>query len=475
MANRAVHGLLSIGVSAVAEGRTTSRVLSGWGRRIRSRADVLSTPDVEVIAAAVCAAGSRGVIARGLGRSYGDPAQNGGGLVIDMTPLNRIHDIDPDTGIVDVDAGVSLDALIRAVLPFGLWVPVLPGTRQVTVGGAIAADIHGKNHHSHGSFGNHVVSMDLLTAGGTVTTLTPQGADSDLFWATVAGMGLTGIVLRAQIQMTRTETAYFIADHDRTRNLDETIELLTGGSDEGYDYSMSVPDTISTGARMGRAGFTRGSLAKIDELPLKLQRNPLQLKAPQLFTVPDIFPNGLVNGFTSRIAAEAAYHVYPKHGRGTIQNLTQFYHPLDLLGEWNRAYGQEGFLQYQFSIPFGAEQQLGDIIAVIAHSGHPSFLNVFKRMGPGNRAPLSWPHPGFMLSLDFPIKPGIGAFLDGLDERVLEVGGRIYFAKDSRAKAHHIPKMYPRLDEWRTIRATVDPDGVFISDLARRLELISHG
>jgi decaprenylphospho-beta-D-ribofuranose 2-oxidase len=173
-------------------------------------------------------------------------AQNAGGLVIDMTPLNRIHRIDPGTAIVDLDAGVSLDALLRAVLPHGLWVPVLPGTRQVTIGGAIAADIHGKNHHSHGSFGNHVVSMDLLKADGTITTLTPDGPDAELFWATLAGMGLTGIVLRAKIRMTHTETAYFIADHDRTRNLDETMELLTGGSDEGYDYSISVPDTIST-------------------------------------------------------------------------------------------------------------------------------------------------------------------------------------------------------------------------------------
>jgi decaprenylphospho-beta-D-ribofuranose 2-oxidase len=452
--------------------QTTSRVLSGWGRRIRSYAEVLSTADVEVIAAAVCSAGPRGVIARDLGRSYGDPAQNGGGLVIDMTPLNRIHSVDPDTRIADVDAGVSLDALMRAVLPHGLWVPVLPGTRQVTIGGAIAADIHGKNHHSHGSFGNHVVSMDLLKADGTITTLTPEGADAELFWATVAGMGLTGIVLRAKIRMKRTETAYFIADHDRTRNLDETMELLTGGSDEGYDYWMSVPDTISTGARMGRAGFTRGSLATFDQLPPQLRPDPLRFNAPQLFTVPDIFPSGLVNGFTSRVAAELAYHVYPKHGRGTIQNLTQFYHPLDLLGEWNRTYGQDGFLQYQFSIPFGAEQQLAETIRAIAASGHRSFLNVFKRMGVGNRPPLSWPHPGFMLSLDFPVKSGIGAFFNSLDERVLDAGGRLYFAKDSRAKAQHIPQMYPRLGEWRAIRAKADPEGVFMSDLARRLELV---
>lgn len=433
---------------------------------------MLSTPDVDVLAAAVRSAGPRGVIARGLGRSYGDPAQNGGGLVIDMTPLNRIHHIDPDTGIVDLDAGVSLDTLMRDVLPHGLWVPVLPGTRQVTVGGAIAADIHGKNHHSHGSFGNHVLSMDLLKADGSITTLTPDGPESELFWATVAGMGLTGVVLRARVRMKRTETAYFIADHDRTRNLDETMELLTGGSDQGYDYSMSVPDTISTGSRMGRAGFTRGSLATLDQLPPKLRRDPLRFNAPQLFTVPDIVPNGLVNGVTSRVMAEVAYRMYPQRGRGAIQNLTQFYHPLDLLGEWNRAYGKAGFLQYQFSIPFGAEQQLGEVIKLIAHSGHQSFLNVFKRMGPGNRAPLSWPHPGLMLSLDFPIKPGIGPFLNEVDEHVLDMKGRLYFAKDSRTRAHHIPQMYPRLNDWRAIRAKADPDGVFMSDLARRLELI---
>ncbi|WKG08377.1 FAD-binding oxidoreductase [Nocardia sp. PE-7] len=457
------------------QGRPVSacRSLSGWARTAPTVAEVLRTPDIAVIAERVRTAGPRGVIARGLGRSYGDPAQNAGGLVVDMTALDRIHSIDPDSGIVEVEAGVSLDALMRAALPFGLWIPVLPGTRQVTVGGAIGADIHGKNHHSQGSFGNHVVSMDLLTADGSVRTLRPEGADSELFWATVGGMGLTGIVVGARVRLKHTETAYFLVDNDRTRDLDETMELLTGGSDEGYDYSMAVPDTISTGAKLGRAGFSRGSLAPVDQLPVRLRSKPLNFDAPQLFTVPDIFPNGMVNSVTTRIAAEAAHRLFPRRARGRIQNLTQFYHPLDLLGEWNRAYGKRGFLQYQFSMPFGSERQLADTVRAIAESGHHSFLNVFKRMGAGNPAPLSWPHPGYMLSLDFGLTGGLDRFCVDLDERVLAAGGRLYLAKESRTTPEMIATMYPRLDEWRRIRNRVDPERVFASDLSRRLRLVT--
>ncbi|MDT5230895.1 MAG: decaprenylphospho-beta-D-ribofuranose 2-oxidase, partial [Mycobacterium sp.] len=205
---------------------TTTARLTGCGRTAPSVAEVLRSPDPEVIAKEVArvadSGGGRGVIARGLGRSYGDNAQNGGGLVIDMTPLDAIHSISSDTKLADVDAGVNLDQLMKAALPFGLWVPVLPGTRQVTIGGAIACDIHGKNHHSAGSFGNHVRSMDLLTADGEIRQLSPEGPDAELFWATVGGNGLTGIILRATIEMTPTETAYFIADGDVTTGLDET-------------------------------------------------------------------------------------------------------------------------------------------------------------------------------------------------------------------------------------------------------------
>ncbi|QUH05695.1 FAD-binding oxidoreductase [Saccharopolyspora erythraea] len=443
----------------------------GWARTAPTTARVVSTPDVEVIARAVREAGERGVIARGLGRSYGDVSQNAGGTVIDMTALNRIHDIDRDKAVVDVDAGVSLDQLMRAALPHGLWVPVLPGTRQVTIGGAIGCDIHGKNHHSHGSFGNHVVSMDLLTADGQIRTITPDGEGSELFWATVGGVGLTGIVLRAKVQMKRTESAYFIVDADRTKDLDETLELFSNGSDMNYDYSMAWFDAISTGPKLGRSAFSRGSLAKLDELPPKLRADPLKFDAPQLLTFPDVFPNGLANKLTFSTLSEIWYRKTPKQGRGQVQNLTAFYHPLDMFGEWNRAYGSKGFLQYQFIVPFEEDEALRRLVQRIAESGHVSFLNVLKRMGDSSRAPLSFPIPGWTITVDFPIKDGLHRFCEELDEMVLGAGGRLYFAKDSRTTPEMVRQMYPRLDEWRQVRAAVDPEGIFNSDLSRRLFL----
>jgi decaprenylphospho-beta-D-ribofuranose 2-oxidase len=444
------------------------RALSGWGRTAPSTARVLTDPTLASIQQAVRDAGERGVIARGLGRSYGDPAQNAGGLVIDMTGLNRIHSIDAGSGLATVDAGISLDALMRAALPLGLWVPVLPGTRQVTVGGAIAADIHGKNHHSAGTFGNHLRALDLVTADGSITSLTPE---DELFWATVGGMGLTGIIVRATIALTPVESAYFIVDTDRTADLDELLTLLTDGSDDHYDYSAAWFDAISTGAKLGRAVLTRGSMARRDQLPPKLRRAPLAFAAPQLLTAPKALPNGLANKATFLALSEAWYRKAPKRRRGEIQNLTSFYHPLDMIGEWNRAYGPRGFLQYQFVVPFGAEDTFRRIVEQIARSGHVSFLNVLKRFGDAGPAPLSFPHPGWTITVDFPIRRGLAEFCDRLDEQVLDAGGRLYLAKESRTSAAALHRMYPRIDEWRKVRATADPAGVFASDLSRRLEL----
>ena len=370
---------------------TTEQSLHGWGRTARTSAHVLSTADVEAIQAAVAQVADdnsdkpehlkRGVIARGMGRSYGDPAQNAGGLVVDMQPLNKIHSIDPESAIVDVDGGVTLDQLMKAALPYGLWVPVLPGTRQVTIGGAIGPDIHGKNHHSAGSFGNHVVSMELLVADGRVLHLEPEGSaddpDGTLFWATVGGMGLTGIILRARIRMTKTETAYFIADTDRTNNLDETVAFHSDGSEVNYTYSSAWFDVISPEPKLGRSTISRGSLAtlaQLEELAPKLAKDPLKFNAPQLMTVPDIFPNFTMNKL-SLMAIGEAYYMMGAPARNKVKNLTQFYQPLDLIGEWNRGYGSNGFLQYQFVVPTEAVEPFKDIIRDMQRSGHYSALN----------------------------------------------------------------------------------------------------
>ena len=461
----------------------TTRSLYGWGRTAPSTAQVLSTADVDTIAQAVKQVADenselpehkrRGVIARGMGRSYGDPAQNGGGLVVDMTPLNRIHSIDPDTGIVDVDAGVTLDQLMKAALPFGLWVPVLPGTRQVTIGGAIGPDIHGKNHHSAGSFGDHVLSMELLVADGRVLHLEPNGENAELFWATVGGMGLTGIILRARIQMTFTETAYFIADTDRTDTLDETIALHSDGSEVNYTYSSAWFDAISAPPKTGRSTISRGSLATLDQLnefAPKLAKDPLKFNAPQLMTVPDIFPSWTMNKL-SLMAIGEAYYLMGKPSRNDVKNLTQFYQPLDLIGEWNRGYGKAGFLQYQFVVPTDAVEPFKDIIYDIQASGHYTALNVFKLFGEGNRAPLSYPMKGWNVCVDFPIRPGLNEFLDRLDDQVMQFGGRLYLAKESRTSAEKFHAMYPELPNWLETRRSIDPTGVFASDMSRRLEL----
>src|SRR5271156_2386916 len=322
----------------------TPKRLTGWSRTAPSVAQVLSTPDPEVIAKAVAwaaDAGGRGVIARGLGRSYGDNAQNGGGLVIDMTALNTIHTVSADTKLADLDAGVNLDQLMKAALPFGLWVPVLPGTRQVTIGGAIACDIHGKNHHSAGSFGDHVRSMDLLTADGEIRHLTPAAGESELFWATVGGNGLTGIILRATIAMTPTETAYFINDGVATKDLDETVAVHLDGSEDKYTYSSAWFDLISPPPKLGRAAVSRGSLATLDQLPQKLAKNPLKFDAPQLLTVPNIFPVSAMNKLSFMAIGEVYYRMGGTYS-GKIQNLSQFYHMLDLVSGWNNAYGPTG-------------------------------------------------------------------------------------------------------------------------------------
>jgi decaprenylphospho-beta-D-ribofuranose 2-oxidase len=446
--------------------------LHGWGRASGTMAHLAEIDSVADAISALRKSDNRGVVPRGLGRSYGDAAQNAGGTALDLTKMNRILSVDAasEPPTVTVQAGVSLDLLMRALLPFGLWVPVLPGTRQVTVGGAIAADVHGKNHHTEGSFGNHVQSLDLLMADGKVRKLAPADRTEKLFWATVGGMGLTGAVLRATVALQRTETAYFTVDTHRTTDIDDLMQQMSEG-DESYTYSVAWFDAVTKGRHMGRAVLTRGNKARLASLPMKLKRDPLKFVAPSLGTLPEIFPNRMINKATAKAFSTAWYFKAPKHRTGELQNITQFFHPLDMLAEWNRIYGPNGFLQYQFVVPFEEAEAFRRCLEMIVNSGHLSCINVLKRFGAGNPSPLSFPMPGWTLTVDLPIEHGLDKLCDALDTEVVGAGGRVYLAKDSRLSASAFRKMYPRLEDFLAVRREVDPDGIFNSDLARRLEL----
>jgi decaprenylphospho-beta-D-ribofuranose 2-oxidase len=444
-------------------------MLHGWGRTAPTPAVLTPVHDDAEVRAAVAAAGSRGVVARGLARSYGDAAQNAGGAVLDMTAADRVLSFDADTGLVEVEAGVSLDELMNRFVPQGFFVPVTPGTRLVTVGGAIGADIHGKNHHVAGSFSQHVRWLDLLTADGEVRRVSPE-QDPDLFWATAGGMGLTGVILRAQVQMKRIESSRCLVDTDRTPDLDSLMTLLSE-TDHLYEYSVAWIDTLAKGRRMGRSVVTRGRFATLDELPPKRRSDPLKYHGSIKLGVPDVFPPGLLNLATVAAFNEVWYRKAPKRKRDQLQSIPTFFHPLDAVGGWNRIYGPRGFVQYQVTVPFGQEEAMREILDRLSSFGTASFLAVLKRFGPGNPGMLSYPSPGWTLALDIPVMKGLAGLLDSLDEVVIAAEGRTYLAKDSRVRPETFARMYPRLEEFRAVRARVDPDGVFTSDLARRLSL----
>ncbi len=451
------------------------RLLTGWGRTSPSTAEVVTgrAGDVDALAHAVKDLPPRGGIARGLGRSYGDPAQNGGGAVIELEP--RAHDIriDDAAGTATVPAGVSLDALLRTIVPRGYFVPVTPGTRFVTVGGAIASDIHGKNHHLDGSFGNHVRRLSLLLADGSVVDIGPDRRP-DLFWATVGGMGLTGVILDATVQLLRVETSRIAVDTTRTPDLDTLLTLMDEG-DRYHRYSVAWIDLMAKGARLGRSVLTRGDHARADQLLPRDAVEPLAYDPQQVIAVPPLVPPpGVLNHFSVAAFNEFWFRKAPKRRVGQIMSIPGYFHPLDAVGSWNRLYGRRGFLQYQFVVPFGEEATLRTVVERLAASGTTSFLAVLKRFGAANPGPLSFPIPGWTLALDLPAgAPGLAALLHGLDDLVLEAGGRHYLAKDGHTTPAALRRGYPRLEEWRAIRAGVDPAGVWASDQSRRLRLLA--
>jgi decaprenylphospho-beta-D-ribofuranose 2-oxidase len=438
-------------------------VLRGWGRAVASAADVVPAPAADPLA---LPAHPRGTIGRGAARSYGDAAQNAGGVVVDMTARARIHRLDLHTGRARVDAGLTLDELLRAIVPHGWFLPVTPGTRMITVGGAIAADVHGKNHVADGSIRRHLTGFTLLLADGSRRWVTP--ADGDVFAATLGGMGLTGLVLDAELELRRITTSSVRVRTWTTTDLDATLAALDATA---ATYRVASLDLMSRGPRLGRAIVELGEHADPDDLAPAAARHPLRYDPGRLVDVPDVFPSGLLNRVTAQAFTAAWFARAPRRPRTRVADLASFFHQLDAVGHWNRVYGPRGFVQYQCAVPNGREWALRRIAGLLADARCPTFVVVLKRLGPGGGM-LSFPIAGWTLAVDIPAGvAGLSGLLEACDDAVCEAGGRVYLAKDARMRAERMPVMYPELDAWREVRARLDPHGRWRSDLGRRLGL----
>jgi len=402
---------------------------------------------------------------RGLGRSYGDASL--GEAVLE--PGNRANflEFDSESGLLIAQAGVSLDDILTVFVPRGWFLPVTPGTRKVTLGGAFAADVHGKNHHMDGSFSDHVEFIDILLESGECLRAS-RDEHPQLFYATAGGMGLTGFILNLGLKLRKIESAYIRQRAVQAPNFEELIRLLR--ENEETSYTVAWIDCLSKGSSLGRGIYLGGEHAKLHETNV---REVLKVHRQQEIKVPFYFPRQALNSFSIAAFNELYYRkqIYPNVE--SILHYSPFFHPLDILSHWNRIYGREGFLQYQFVVPFeGGDKVMKEILEEIAKSGYGSFLAVLKIFGEASEGYLSFPRRGYTLALDFPYCEGTLELMDRLDIKVLDAGGRFYLAKDARMSAESFQAGYrEELKVFREVLEKYAPKGVFQSDLSRRLRI----
>ena len=457
---------------AVSPPNGDQRLLTGWGRTAPTRALVVAPGAPGEVISVLGRRPIRGAIARGLGRSYGDAAQNAGGTVIAMRAVGAPAELDGTTGRVRVGAGTSLGELIDAVLPRGWFPAVVPGTQHVTIGGAVASDVHGKNHHRDGSFCEHVCEIELAVPSAGRLALTPDGHDADAFWATAGGMGLTGVTLSADLQLRAVETARMRVQTTRTRDLAHSMQVLRQ-ADATSRYTVAWVDLLARGPAFGRGVVTAGEHALGSDLDDADIGDGVAVPANRRITSVPGVPgrSGALHPSGMRLFNEVYFRRAPAEPHTGIESIWGYFFPLDVVGNWNRLYGRAGMLQYQFVIPDEAEGLLIPMAERLVAAGVAVYLAVLKRLRavPG---PLGFPLAGWTLALDVPgWVPGLAEALDQLDQDVADCGGRVYFAKDARVRPDLVPAMYPRLDEWRTVRDRLDPGRVMCSDLDRRLSL----
>ncbi len=419
---------------------------SGWGRALSAKATLARPERLSDIVALGPAVGGR--------RSYGDAALNDGGMAVDMRRLDRIIAFDIEKGEIESEAGITLGDLARVTIARG-WLPaVLPGTGHATLGGAIAMDVHGKNHHGAGSFGQHVLGFDLISPTGGQRRVKPG---QPLFAATMGGLGQTGIVTSARIKLTHAPGAVVALRERRVADWAAHVAALT---EAGDSYAVGWIDATAQGRDLGR-GIVETAELSAGEARRRGGRPNLPFDAPRLALSAPI-----VRAFNA-----AYFHRVPLAGRDRIVPYEAFFFPLDAIGAWNRLYGHAGFHQFQCVVPPAAADGLRDMLAEIAAGGFASPLAVLKRMGPGRAGMMSFPMEGLTLAVDMPNRTGVVALIARLSQQAADLGGRVYLAKDSAAEPAALDTMYPEAAKWRQAVAKADPAGRMVTDLVRRLKL----
>lgn len=403
-------------------------------------------------------------IARGNGRCYGDASLSP--VVFSTLAFNKILGFDTNEGVLDCQSGLTLDSILEFIVPRGWFLPVTPGTKFITVGGAVASDVHGKNHHVDGCFSRHVLDMDLMLANGDVITVSPH-QNADLFHATAGGMGLTGVITRVRFRLKKIETSMIRQKKIKARNLDEIIALFEEyGS---YTYSVAWIDCLKGGSEFGRSILMLGEHARLQELTGYQQKDPLALPRKRSLDFPFYLPSFVLNKYSVSAFNFLFYNKMTSREVNNIISYEPFFYPLDAINNWNRGYGRKGFLQYQFVVPMDRKDGLVKILQKIRENGHASFLAVLKVFGEDDSF-ISFPMKGFTMAMDFPVRQDLFPFLDGLDQMVLDHGGRIYLSKDARMAPHVFNAGYPNAAAFEQVIRKYNP-GRFNSALSKRLQI----
>ena len=446
--------------------RWAQQQLSGWGRVLHADGLVARPERCAELARLFDdpAVRTGSLLARGAGRSYGDAALNSGGATVLTGRLDRLLSFDEASAVVVAEAGVTFSDLLRVFLPRGFMPAVVPGTGFATLGGGVANDVHGKNHHRSGSLGQHLLWFDLRLPGGELRRVEPA-RDAELFCATVGGLGLTGIVERIAMPLQRVPSNAVAVRKQRMHNLDHFLDALAAAQD-GSEYVVGWIDALARGQHLGRGILETASCAaqSVRAKPARARRLPFDA------------PNGLLGPLTVRLFNHAYRARVPAGGRELILPVEQFLFPLDALYDWNRMYGRRGFHQFQCVVPFdGGAKALRQMLEAISTTGQGSFLAVLKAMGPQGLGYMSFPMPGYTLALDFPNAPGATQLIGRLEGITVEHGGRTYLAKDSTLQPDLLRTMYPQHERFEQVLAGIDPQRRMASDLARRLRIGASG